>query len=394
MKSKQFENSANTSDQKPEWYRQAGRSPFQEDGFTPELMARIELTADSRAAAGRRFFSRKRFSLAGLSALLLLGVLVWPLGSFDKGDYAGQIASLFGKTTAAAVQPSAVPAPSAAAKDYNPPVGSAEFEIGGQKYYMPLPLDRNKSLAYAAETSEGIVWSPPPPMVDYMKPKYTHNTEPYSLYLTPKGHPELSAASAKRIYTFPLYAGGAQTYYKLSFVDGAGKYALLISGTYTLGGELVNSSKAKLSVLDVQKAAAGATVTPREILTVEKEYGYYKSFISIDLEHEELLLVYYTPGDNEKWITHNKLYNLESGESQVLTGEITIDQKDSGAKSAKITTSFSDSDLNALIQSKILTAHYEVNGEKRSPEFTLPLGQQWIYDWWLEEYNVKYEPQY
>ncbi|MNT78167.1 hypothetical protein D3C72_2173770 [compost metagenome] len=116
--------------------------------------------------------------------------------------------------------------------------------------------------------------------------------------------------------------------------------------------------------------------------------------MSIDLEHEELLLVYYTLGDNEKWIAHNKLYNLETGESQVLTGEVTTEQKDSGAKSAKITTSFSDSDLNALIKSKIITAHYEVNGEKRSPEFTLPLGQQWIYDWWLEEYNVKYGPQY
>ncbi|MNC58758.1 hypothetical protein D3C75_1085120 [compost metagenome] len=124
---------------------------------------------------------------------------------------------------------------------------------------------------------------------------------------------------------------------------------------------------------------------------MEKEYGYYKSFMSIDLEHEELLLVYYTPGDNGKWIAHNKLYNLETGESQMLQGEITTDQKDSDAKK---TTSFADRDLNTLIQSKILTAHYEVNGEKRSPEITQPLGEQWIYDWWFEEYGVKYEPQY
>ncbi len=393
MKNRQAQDTTHRLHNKPEWYQQAAGGPFQEDGFTPELMARIELAAESRAGAARRFFSRKSLSIAGVSAILLIGVLVWPLGGMDKGDYARQIASLFGKTTAAAVQPSAVPAPSAAAKDYNPPAGSAEFEIGGQKYYMPLPLDRNKANAQAVETSMGIVWSPPPPMVDYMKPKYTHNTEPYSLYLTPKGHTELSAASAKRLFTFPLYSGGAQTYYSFGGIYGAGKYAVLFSSTYTLGEGIANHSKAKLSVLDVQKAAAGATVTPREILTFEKEYGYYKSFISIDLEHEELLLVYYTLGDNEKWITHNKLYNLESGESQVLTGEITIDQKDSGAKSTKITTSFEDSDLNALIQSKILTAHYEVNGEKRSPEFTLPLGQQWVYDWWLEEYGVKYEPQ-
>ncbi|WP_310829793.1 hypothetical protein [Paenibacillus pedocola] len=391
MKSKQFEKSANTSNQKPEWYRQAGRSPFQEDGFTPELMARIELAADSRAAAGRRFFSRKSFSLAGLSALLLFGVLVWPLGSLGKGDYAAQIASLFSKSTAAAVQPSAVPSPSAEAKDYNPPVGSAEFEIGGQKYYMPLSFSGDKSNARAVETDAGIVWSPPPPVVNYTKPKLTHNTEPYSLYLTPKGHPELSAASAKRIYTFPLYAGGAQTYYNLMGVEGAGKYAILVSSTYTLGEGRANYSKGKLSVIDVQKAAAGATVTPTEIFTVEKEYGNYKSFISIDLKHEELLLVYYTPGDNGKWIAHNKLYDLKTGESQLLTGEFTANQKDSGAKKS---TSFADHDLNTLIQSKILTAHYEVNGEKRSPEITLPLGQQWIYDWWFEEYGVKYEQQY
>jgi hypothetical protein len=75
----------------------------------------------------------------------------------------------------------------------------------------------------------------------------------------------------------------------------------------------------------------------------------------------------------------------------VLKGAITTDEKDSGAK---ITTSFADSDVNTLIQSKILTAHYEVNGEKRSTVITLPLGQQWFYDWWFEEYGVKYDPQY
>lgn len=355
MKSEPFENSGNKSDQTPEWYEQTGRGPFQEDGFTATLMARIELAADSRAATDRRFFSRKSFSL-GLSAFLLFGVLVWPLGSLGKGNYAGQLASLFGKTTAAAVQPSALPSPSAAAKEYNPPVGSAEFELGGQKYYMPLPFSGDKSYARAVETDAGIVWSPPPPVVNYTKPKLTHNTEPYSLYLTPKGHSELSVASAKRIYTFPLYAGGAQTYNVLAGIYGGGNYVLLITNTKTIGSTQYNLNP-KLSIVDLTKAESGELSIPKEIMTLSSEFAVYRSYIAVDKEHEDLLIVSYTKAEHNKYDEHAKLYNMRSNKSQNVSSKIGID-----------------------ITGVQGTAVYEVKGDKRKADLAFLLGIQWYND--------------
>ncbi|MHA6530405.1 hypothetical protein [Paenibacillus sp. BAC0078] len=360
-----------------EWYAKAGRSPFVEDGFTPELMARIEAAADSHRTAKRRFRSGKSLGFTCLAALLLFGVLVWPLDEWGKGDFTGKLSSLWHTSTGAAVQPSASP------QTYNPPIGSAEFEIGGMKYYMPLPLDRNKGMAKAVETSAGVVWSPPPPMVDYMKPDYTHNTEPYTLYLTPKGHSELSAASAKRIYTFPLYAGGAQTYFYLGDIYGAGDYLLFIHSAYTLG-PTKKPNTGKISVIDIRKAEEGELIVPRELPAVDSSYGLYKSFMAIDQDREEVLYVYYTQDGKGGYVQHNKLYDIATGKIQVLRGSITTEKKDKPALHSGET--FED------IQIGSVTAIYEVKGEKRKVDLTFLLGQQWFYDWWYEEYGEKFDP--
>ncbi|WP_019909160.1 hypothetical protein [Paenibacillus sp. HW567] len=360
-----------------EWYGKAGRSPFVEDGFTPELMARIEAAADSHRAAKRRFHSGKSLGFTCLAALLLLGVLVWPLNGWGKGDFTGKLSSLWRTSTGAAVQPSISP------QTYNPPIGSAEFEIGGMKYYMPLPLDRNKGFAKAVETSAGIVWSPPPPRVDYLKPKYTHNTEPYTLYLTPKGHSELSAASAKRIYTFPLYAGGAQTYFELGYIFGTGDYLLFTHSAYTLGTERIPNT-GKISVIDIRKAEEGELIVPRELQEFDSTYSLYKSFMAIDQDREELLLVYYTQDGKGGYVQHNKLYDIATGKTQVLSGSITTEKKD------KPTLNSGETIEDDPIAS--VTAIYEVNGEKRKVDTTFLTGRQWFYDWWYEEYGEKIDP--
>ncbi len=361
-----------------DWYAKAGRIPFHDDGFTPELMARIQQAADDQPAGKRIFRSGKSFAMAGLAAILLLGVLVWPFSESGAGRYMDQVSSLFSSSTTAELPPSAVvsASPSADTQALNPPIGSAEFEIGGQKYYMPLPLDRNKTLAYAAETSQGIIWSPPPPMVNYMKPKYKHNTEPYSLYLTPKGHAELSAETAQRIYTFPLYAGGAQSYYELAGIYGAGDYILMMNSTYTVGEPRLRS-EAKLSVINVKETADGGTPVPWDLMTLKKEPAEYKSFIAVNPQEEELLQVYYVEDGKGGYTAHNKLYDIETGKVQILEGTISMDEQ---VTDTKINTSFMDSNINTLKKRWILTTHYEVQGEKRSTEVTLVFGEHWLFD--------------
>ncbi|MGN7765270.1 hypothetical protein [Paenibacillus sp. 22594] len=365
-----------------DWYAKAGRSPFAEDGFTPELMARIEAAAGSKGASKSKFRSFKSLGLTCLAALMVFGVLIWPPGG--KGNVAGQLSSLWKKTTGAVVQPT--PSPSAPSQGLGLYMSSAEFEIGGLKYYMPMPLDRNKSRAIAVETSAGIVWSPPPPMVDYMKPKFTHNTEPYTLYLTPKGHSELSAASAKRIYTFPLYAGGAQTYFDLGYIYGAGDYLLFSHNTYTLGADRMPNT-GKLSVIDLRKAEAGEVIVPRELLSFDSSFtlSLYYSFMATDPDREEVLLVNYTKDGKGGYTQHSKLLDIATGKSQVLTGTITTEKKERPAKTHYGTIAIDTKE-------DYFVAHYEVKGEARTVEINIRSGQQWYYDWVYEEYGQKIEP--
>lgn len=360
-----------------EWYAQAGRNPFVENGFTPELMARIEAAADSHRAVKHRFRFGKSLGFTCLTALLLFGVLIWPLGEWGNGDFNGKLSSLWRTSTGAAVHTPASP------QTYNPPIGSAELEIGGMKYYMPLPLDRNKEIAKAAETSAGIVWSPPPPMVDYTKPEYTHNTEPYALYLTPKGHSELSAASAKRIYTFPLYAGGAQTYFKLGNIYGAGDYLLFIHSAYTLGPTR-KPTASKISIIDIRKAEEGELNVPRELPAFDASYGLYKSFMAVDQDRGEILFVNYTQDGKGGYVQHNKLFDIATGNTQVLKGSITTEKKYKPVLHSGGT--FEDVQIGSV------TAIYEVNGDKRKVGLTFLLGEQWFYDWWYDEYGEKYDP--
>ncbi|AIQ60320.1 hypothetical protein [Paenibacillus borealis] len=372
-----------------DWYGKAGRNPLAEPGFTPQLMARIEQAAEERSSgkSGQHQQFGRMAGMGGLVAVLLFGVLLWPSGQWGNSNPMGQLAAIFNQSSgAAAVQPSASPATASSAAPHG--LGlykiSAEFELGGLKYYMPLPLDRNKGAAMAVETSAGIVWSLPPPMVDYLKPKYTHNTEPYILYLTPKGHPELSADTARRIYTFPLYAGGAQSYYSLGGLIGAEDYLIFSSSSYSIG-EKQKRSIPKLFVMDVRQATEQEIPVPRELLTMDESYQVYKSFMALNPEKSELLVVYYTDDGKGGYTQQNKLYDIATGNVQVLTGKITTEEQERPSM-----MHYGELTLNSKEPGTIV--HYEVNGEQRSTEIGMKTGQQWFYDWWYEEYGVKIDP--
>ncbi|UQZ32981.1 hypothetical protein C2I18_05030 [Paenibacillus sp. PK3_47] len=390
MMNKETANASNTGNDTPEWIWQAKRQgPFQKDGFTPELMARIELAAEKRSAAGRRLLSPKSFSIAGLSAILLFGILVWPMGGLGKGGYSERIATLFKDPASAAVQPSASPSasPSSASQGLRSNMSTAKFQFGGEQYYMPVSHATNKSRAKAVETELGIVWSPPPPMENYLKQNYTHNTEPYTLYLTPKGHSELSVETAHRLYTFPLYAGGAQTYYELGYILGAGDYLLFTHGSYTLGREKAESlNTATVSAINLRKAAAGEITAPKDLFTINNTlFTLYKAFVAVDQDREELLMVDYKE-DGQGGVTQvAELYDVASGSKRVVTGTVTTEERIRTVKEY----------YNKLAidkEVKYYVAHYEVNGEEREIEISMLTGQQWLEDWWLEEYGEKYDP--
>jgi hypothetical protein len=334
-----------------DWYSMAGKQPLREKGFTPELIRRIEqAAADDKSLRSNRFMSGKRVVTVGLVAALLISLFVIPFDDWQRGDSNPGVSI---QSRAAAPSPS--PVPTSAMGKYEPPVGAAGFQINGKNYYMPLPLDRDKEASYAVDTSEGILWSPAPPMVNYTKPKYLHPTEPYSLYLSSKDQPELSAASARRLYTFPLYDGGAQTYNRLWRVYGVGNYALLVTTTETMG--IGQTTPSKLVILDVKKAVAGEVVEPREGFVLDSFFNDYKSYIAVDKEHEAFLMVNINAKSNPSHFNKVRLYDLNSNTIHELEAPVNTEKK--GA---------------------VTTAQYEVDGEMRTAEVVLKIGLQWYED--------------
>lgn len=336
-----------------DWYAQAGKRPFIEDGFTPELMIQIEQAATLKNKNQRRYRINKSVLLTSVAMILLIGALNLPIGAWKSQ---GPVQSSSVQSQAAGILPSSTPATND--KALEPPTSPAEFEISGKKYYMPLPMSRDKTKAYAVETTAGILWSPPPPMVDYKKPRYTHPTEPFTLYLSSKDQTELSASSATRIYTFPLYAGGASTYQYLSGVFGAGDYVLLTSYKKTLGADKYEDGK--FSMLNVKKAAAGETVVPIALKSFDDTLLEYKSIIAIDKEHEQLVLSYLEYAGNLEYKEKTVLYDMET--MSIPTPAIVIGFKE--------------------IKGETLTMDYKVGGEQRKADILMKAGYGWIDEDW------------
>ncbi|MBY3621743.1 hypothetical protein HGO21_19620 [Acinetobacter sp. CUI P1] len=349
-----------------DWYAQAGKRPFVEDGFTPELMIQIEQAATLKNKNHRRYRINKSVLLTSVAMILLIGALNLPIGTLKNQ---GPIQSSTVQSQAAGILPSSTPATNDKASE--PPTSPVEFEISGKKYYMPLPMSRDKTKAYAVETTAGILWSQPPPMVDYKKPRYTHPTEPFTLYLSSKDQTELSASSATRIYTFPLYAGGASTYQYLSGVFGAGDYVLLTSYKKTLGADKYEDGK--FSMLNVKKAAAGETVVPIALKSFDDTLLEYKSIIAIDKEHEQLVISYLEYAGDKKYKEKTVLYDMET--MSIPTPAIAIGFKE--------------------IKGETLIMDYKMGGEQRKADILMKGGLGWIDEDWAflseEQRNELYQ---
>ncbi|ETT67240.1 hypothetical protein BSK66_21645 [Paenibacillus odorifer] len=336
-----------------DWYAEAGKRPFIEDGFTPELMMRIEQAAVNKNSGYKRYWMNKNVLLTSLATVLLIGALTLPMGVWKN---TGPIHSPSVQSQGAGILPSSSSATND--KALEPPTSPVEFEISGKKYYMPLPMNRDKSKAYAVETTAGILWSPPPPMVDYKKPKYTHPTEPFTLYLSSKDQTELSASSATRIYTFPLYGGGASTYQYLSGFFGAGDYVLLISFKMTLGVGMYED--VKFSMLNVKKAAAGESVVPIALASFDNTLLEYKSLIAVDKEHGQLVLSYLEYAGDKKYKEKTVLYDMET--MSIPTPATAIGFKE--------------------IKGETLIMDYKVGGEQRKADILTKAGLGWLDENW------------
>lgn len=147
-----------------DWYKQAGRNPLTEPGFTPQLMARIEEAAhesSNHRTSGRRF--SRMTALGGLAAILLLGALVWPFGPGAGLDPAGRLAAVFKPGSGAAVvTPSASPsatqnaASPASPQAYNPPVGSASLSLAEGSITCPYRWTETRRVRVLLRLTPGL----------------------------------------------------------------------------------------------------------------------------------------------------------------------------------------------------------------------------------------------
>ncbi|MFC3745405.1 hypothetical protein [Paenibacillus sp. GCM10012306] len=330
------------------WYSVAGKNPLREQGFTPELMLRIEQAAVHRHPRySIKFKLGKRRVLTGLAAALLIILLVWPNSGLRQGDLNSE--STIKTQSAAASQPF----PSPGATKYLPTFSSADFEFNGKYYFMTLPLDRDKNASYAADTSEGILWSPAPPMKKNQTTKLLYPTEPYTLYLSSKEQTELSPYSARKVYTFPLYAGGAQVYNFLIGIYGFGEHVFLATGAQNANER--TAYPLKVSILNMKQVASGEAVKPQEFLTLDTSLNdQNKSFLAFDQQHERILIVDMAIEQNGNNKDKVRLYDLRSQTMRELDTAIEMDKESSDA-----------------------IAHYKLDGVQRTAEIFMKIGWQW-----------------
>ncbi|MFE4711364.1 hypothetical protein ACFRAM_10870 [Paenibacillus sp. NPDC056722] len=333
------------------WYRDAGKNPLREQGFTPELMVRIEQAAVHRNPQDFiKFNIGKSKVLTGLAAALLVLFLLWPKDEIQQGDLNSE--STLKSQSATASQPF----PSPGATKYLPTFNSADFEFNGKNYFMTLPLDRDRNASYAADTPEGILWSPAPPMKKNQTTKLLYPTEPYTLYLSTKEQTELSPYSARKVYTFPLYAGGAQAYNFLIGIYGFGEKVFLATGAQN-ANELT-AFPLRISMLNMKRVASGGLVEPQELLTLDTSSNdESKSFLAFDQQHESILLVDIAIGQSRNDKDRVRLYDLQSQTMRELDTAIEMGQEGS-----------------------VAIAQYKLGGVKRSAEIFMKIGWQWYAD--------------
>ncbi|MFF2909604.1 hypothetical protein [Paenibacillus sp. NPDC057934] len=333
------------------WYRNAGKQPLREQGFTPELMLRIEQAAAHRNSRDFiKFNLGKSRVLTGLAAALLVLFLLWPKDGIQQGDLNSESAIKSQSAT------SSQPFPSPGATKYLPTFNSADFEFNGKNYFMTLPLDRDRNGSYAADTSEGILWSPAPPMKKHTKTKLLYPTEPYTLYLSSKEQTELSPYVARRVYTFPLYAGGAQAYNFLVGIYGFGENVFLITGAQNV--DEITAFPLRISMLNMEQVASGKLVKPRELFTLETSSNdQNKSFLAFDQQGQSILLVDIATGQSENDKDRVRLYDLKSQTMRELDTAIEMGKEGS-----------------------VVIAQYKLVGVKRSAEIFMKIGWQWYAD--------------
>lgn len=305
-----------TPESRPEWYERAEEGPFSEgEGFTPGLMTKVEMaTADTgkRKKAGRLRYPAVAFG--GAAALLIAGAVGWNLGWLGSRQ-----------ETAAVPAPGVIaasPGPSSAQK---PPIEPAVFKFGAVDYHIPLLQESERAFVHAAETTEGIVWSPAPGRIENGNLD-DRPTTPYQLFLSKQRLPEmsltftiLSEEASKLLYTLPLtsYIPSAdrEAYMELGGMNGLGPYVIYTTSARIPGA--AQPGEEKLWVLDIRSAAAGTDSVPKELVSFHSSGGRIFSY-GWNSERRELVYIYSQPNGDGEYDNEAAVYHLDTGVTEAL----------------------------------------------------------------------------
>ncbi|ASA21739.1 hypothetical protein [Paenibacillus donghaensis] len=304
-----------TTESRPEWYERAEDGPFPEgEGFTLELMTKVEMAAadtGKRKKAGLLRYPAVAFG--GAAVLLIAGAVSWNMGWLGSPQETAAV-SLPGVIAAS-------PGPSSAQK---PLIEPAVFKFGVVDYHIPLLQESDRAFVHAAETTEGIVWSPAPERIENNLDDRA--TTPYQLFLSKQRLPEMSITftelsedASKLLYTLPLtsYIPSAdrEAYMDLGGMNGLGPYVIYATSARIPGA--AQPSEEKLWVLDTRSATAGADSVPKELISFHSSGGRLFSY-GWNSERRELVYIYSQPNGDGEYDNEAAVYHLDTGKTEAL----------------------------------------------------------------------------
>lgn len=138
-------------------------------------------------------------------------------------------------------------------------------QLQGRTYFFPGRNTATKHYNFAAATSNGIVWSPAPPMEEGSGSEWIP-LDPFIIYLSNPADFQLNAAKARRLGTLEI-PEAADEYTRLSSLQGAGEYVVYHTSTRFRGGAQALRNQA-------WALKTGDPAENREILTYHAAGGY------------------------------------------------------------------------------------------------------------------------
>lgn len=231
--------------------------------------------------------------------------------SADSSSVPSPFVSRVAQADPAATAIPEIPGPSSSAAVSN----ALSIQLKGTTYLFPGHNVATKRYNFAAVTSNGIVWSPAPPMEGEGTDPAGIPLDPFTIYLSAPADIKLNAAKARKLWTLAL-PEASNEYTKLSSLQGVGEY--VVYHTYTMFRGGAQALKNQAWALKTSDPADNI-----EILSFHAAGGYFYRW-GIEEQNKLYVSVSQRPDGDDSYEYEVYVYSFEQ-ERKTQMNQFTID---------------------------------------------------------------------